>query len=242
VSQAHIQLYVGDWRKDPAVQSLSYHHRGIWLELLMLMHCSEDRGRLVLSGKPMTNLNLSRLLGLSEQETADAVKCLLEGGVASRDQNGALVNRRMVREENIKKIRKQSGSKGGSKTSSKREATPFDLLPHPPPIPSSPPHTPPLTPQPPLPKYPAREQARQKVLDFASTLGISEKDADWFFYKGEGNGWTNGGRPILDWKATLRSWHRAGYLPSQKQAQQRKPDPNQDRQDREYLEARQKYG
>lgn len=180
----------------------------------MLMHCSEDRGRLVLSGKPMTNLNLSRLLGLSEQETADAVRCLLEGGVASRDQNGALINRRMVREENIRRKRVEAGSIGGSKTAAKREQHP-DI---------------------------DNDNGLEKVREFSKGEGIPLTDADWFYWKGKANGWTNAGRPILDWKATLRSWHRAGYLPSQKQQAQRKPDPNQDRQDREYLEARQKYG
>ena len=54
--------------------------------------------------------------------------------------------------------------------------------------------------------------------------GITMQDAEWFYHKGRGNGWTNGGKPILDWKATLRSWKRAGYLPSQKNAKhQSKP-------------------
>jgi hypothetical protein len=190
MSLPHIQFYVGDWRKDIGIQSLSYHHRGIWLELLMLMHCSGDRGRLVLNGKPMSNLNLSRLLGLTEQETADAVRCLLEGGVASQDQNGALINRRMVREEDIRKKRKLAGSLGGSKTQAKREQTPDNDN--------------------------DNDNGLQRVREFARGEGIAEGDADWFYWKGRGNGWTNGGKPILDWKATLRSWAKAGYLPSQR--------------------------
>ncbi len=186
----HIQFYVGDWRKDLAIQSLSYHHRGIWLELLMLMHCSEQRGRLVLSGKPMSNLNLARLLGLSEQETTDAVKCLLEGGVASRDQNGALINRRMVREEELRAKRREAGSKGGSNTQANREQTPDTDN--------------------------GSDSGLERVREFARGEGISDSDAQWFYFKGKGNGWTNGGEPIRDWKATLRSWKRAGYLPSQK--------------------------
>jgi hypothetical protein len=55
-----------------------------------------------------------------------------------------------------------------------------------------------------------------KVREFARGEGIGEGDADWFFWKCHANGWCNGGRSILDWKATLRSWNKAGYLPSQK--------------------------
>lgn len=47
-------------------------------------------------------------------------------------------------------------------------------------------------------------------------LGLPNSDAEWFFYKNEGNGWTNGRAPIKDWKATVRSWKAAKYLPSQK--------------------------
>ena len=39
-----LQFYPGDWRKDLGVQSLSFHDRGVWFEMLMLMHDSENRG------------------------------------------------------------------------------------------------------------------------------------------------------------------------------------------------------
>ncbi len=203
MSLPHIQFYVGDWRKDMAVQSLSYHHRGIWFELLMLMHCSEQRGRLVLSGKPMTNAALSRLLGLSEQETSNAVEILIDQGVASRDQNGAIVNRRMVSEEEIRQKRREAGSIGGSKAQANREQTPdIDN---------------------------GTDSGLERVREFARGEGIQDSDAQWFYFKGKGNGWTNGGEPIRDWKATLRSWKRAGYLPSQKKKSQpyfpKKPAP-----------------
>ena len=214
MSLPHIQFYVGDWRKDLGIQTLSYYHRGIWFELLMLMHCAEERGRLVLAGKPMSNAALARLLGLSQQETQDALAAILDSGVASKDEAEVFFCRRMVREEELRQNRKRAGSKGGSKTGSKREATPFDLLSHVP-FSSSPPHTPPLTPHP---STSTIANALEKVRDFAKSEHISQDDADWFFYKGEGNGWTNGGKPILDWKATLRSWKRAGYLPSQRQS------------------------
>jgi hypothetical protein len=46
--------------------------------------------------------------------------------------------------------------------------------------------------------------------------GLIESDGEWFFDKCEGNGWKNGGDPIEDWKATIRAWQKAGYMPSQK--------------------------
>jgi hypothetical protein len=66
-------------------------------------------------------------------------------------------------------------------------------------------------------KNPKRTRATiEEVTEFIRSLGLPDTDAHATFYKWEGNGWTNGGKPIKDWKATIRSWHAGGYLPSQK--------------------------
>lgn len=54
------------------------------------------------------------------------------------------------------------------------------------------------------------------VLEFAESIALPQSDGEWAYHKWEGNGWTNGGKPIRDWRATIRSWRAAGYLPSQK--------------------------
>jgi hypothetical protein len=56
----------------------------------------------------------------------------------------------------------------------------------------------------------------EEVETFCKELGLPKSDSDWFFYKCEGSGWTNGGKPIKDWRATIRAWKAAGYMPSQK--------------------------
>ena len=62
-----LQFYPGDWRRDVGVQSLSFHDRGVWFEMVMLMHGSEVRGKLILNGKPIPEDALCRLLGLDNQ-------------------------------------------------------------------------------------------------------------------------------------------------------------------------------
>lgn len=47
--------------------------------------------------------------------------------------------------------------------------------------------------------------------------GLPESDAVWFWNKCEGNGWTNGGKPIKSWQHTIAAWKAAGYMASQKQ-------------------------
>ena len=110
-----IQFYPGDWRKDVGVQSLSFHDRGVWFEMLMLMHESEQRGLLILNSQPMNDDAVARLLGLNKQTLVKTLDRLLSSGVASRDeQTGALMCRRMVRDEHVRCVRTEAGKQGGN--------------------------------------------------------------------------------------------------------------------------------
>lgn len=66
----------------------------------------------------------------------------------------------------------------------------------------------------------------EEINAFFAELLLQESDAVWFFEKCQGNGWTNGGKPMKDWRATVRSWKAAGYLPSQRQPTGRGPNRN----------------
>jgi len=109
------QFYPADWRKDPGVQSLDYETRGIWWEIICLLHESDERGVLLLNGKPMPEDALCRLLGLDNQKLTTALTTLLTYGVAKRrESDGAIYSKRMVADENLRQIRKMAGSKGGN--------------------------------------------------------------------------------------------------------------------------------
>jgi hypothetical protein len=110
-----MQFYPGDWRKDPGVQSLNYFDRGVWFEVLCLMFESEDRGKLLLAGKKMPDEALAQLLGLDNQSLNQTVTTLLTRGVASIDtETGALMCRRMVRDEMLRRTRSNCGKLGGN--------------------------------------------------------------------------------------------------------------------------------
>lgn len=70
-----------------------------------------------------------------------------------------------------------------------------------------------------IPIPPLTNRARGTIDDvklLCASLGLPVTDAEWFFHKCEANGWTNAGKPIKDWQATVRSWKAGGYMPSQK--------------------------
>lgn len=110
-----LQFYPGDWRKDPGVQSLNYFDRGVWFEILCLMHESTERGKLLLNGQPMPDDALATILGLDKQILTTTLTTLLTYGVASRDEEtGALINRRMVKDEDLRQKRTEAGKLGGN--------------------------------------------------------------------------------------------------------------------------------
>ncbi len=88
------------------------------------MHESEQRGKLLLNGKVMPDEALARLLGLDKQILTKTLTTLIEYGVASRcEDTGALMNRRMVRDETLRLIRQQAGKKGGNPLLVKQKST-----------------------------------------------------------------------------------------------------------------------
>jgi len=78
------------------------------------MHESSERGRLLLAGKPMSADSLARLLGLDKQSLDKTLHTLIEAGVASREPDGCLINRRMVREERNRRAAADFGKQGGN--------------------------------------------------------------------------------------------------------------------------------
>ena len=120
-----IQFYPGDWKKDLGVQALDMECRGIWFEMLLLMHDSEERGKLILNGQPMTSKQIANALGIGEGQFNEASSKILANGVADFKQN-TWSCRKMIRAENLRQIRTNAGFLGGRNTQAnlKQKATP----------------------------------------------------------------------------------------------------------------------
>ena len=109
------QFYPADWRKDPGVQALSRHDRSVWFDMLCIMHESDERGVLLLAGRPIPEEALARLLNLDNQTCNQTLDTILTYGVASRRElDNAIYCRRMVRDESLCQTRRKAGKKGGN--------------------------------------------------------------------------------------------------------------------------------
>lgn len=112
-AQPWLKFYPPDWRADPALRVCSLAARGLWMDMLCIMHEAEPRGYLKLNGFAVTPDQLAALVGASAK---DILKCMVElerAGVFSRD-NGIIFSRRMVRDTKKAAEDKANGKGGGN--------------------------------------------------------------------------------------------------------------------------------
>lgn len=115
-------FYIGDWKKDPGVQALDLEGKGLWREILDDMWECEDRGKLLINGKPPTDEMCGKSYGISAKKFKKMKEKLIYLGVASIDkETGCLISRRMVRDEEIRLKRIECGKKGGNPALTKED-------------------------------------------------------------------------------------------------------------------------
>lgn len=107
------QFYPSDWRNDPALRLCSIAARGLWMEMMCLMHEGQPYGHLTVMGRPITPDSLARLSGEPATSVKRWLKELAENEVFSTTEEGVIFSRRMVRDEEIRGTR-AAGGKAGS--------------------------------------------------------------------------------------------------------------------------------
>lgn len=108
-----MKFYPADWQSDEGVRSCSLAARGLWVEMLAIMHKAEPVGHLLVSGRPPTTRVLAVLCGASVKETERHLSELEDAQVFSRTDDGVIFSRRMVRDEQKAEQDKANGAKGG---------------------------------------------------------------------------------------------------------------------------------
>lgn len=106
------QFYPSDWRTDPDLRLCSTPARGLWIEMMCLMHEGEPYGHLTRQGAPLPIAALARLCGEQLEDVERWLAELDQNRVYSVTIDGVIFSRRMVRDEDLRERRANSGHLG----------------------------------------------------------------------------------------------------------------------------------
>lgn len=109
-------FYPADWRKNPALRVCSVAARGLWMDVICLMHEAEPYGHLSVNGLAISEPQLARLVGETVGTTRKLLAELEAHNVFSRNDNGVIFSRRMVADESTRAARAAGGNLGGNPT------------------------------------------------------------------------------------------------------------------------------
>src|SRR3990167_6512637 len=110
------KFYWADWRGDPALRMCSLAARGLWMEMLSVMHEGEPYGHLTVKGQAPTDQQLAIMVGATLPETRRLRQQLADAGVPDISEDGIWSSRRMVRDHHRRTVNRQNGLDGGNPT------------------------------------------------------------------------------------------------------------------------------
>jgi hypothetical protein len=111
-----MKFFPSDWRADPSLRMCSVGARGLWMELLCIMHEAQPRGSLVVNGRSLNDRQIAALAGARLDEVSAWLAELEDAGVFSREDDGTIYSRRMRRDVEKEEADKANGRKGGNPT------------------------------------------------------------------------------------------------------------------------------
>lgn len=122
-----LKFYTSNWRSDPALKMCSMAARGLWIEMICLMHEATPYGHLLVSSRSPTDSQLAVLVGAPSDQIPELVGELESAGVFSRTKEGVIYSRRLTRMQKKAATARKNGHKGGNPTLSRqREKPPLD--------------------------------------------------------------------------------------------------------------------
>lgn len=111
-----LKFFPTDWRSDPKLRMCSLAARGLWIEMISIMHEATPYGHLLVSGLAPTDTQLAVLVGASPDQIPALRGELDSAGVFSRTGKGVIYSRRMTRVAKKSAIARKNGKNGGNPT------------------------------------------------------------------------------------------------------------------------------
>lgn len=109
-----MKFFTSDWRSDPRLKMCSAGARGVWIEMICLMHEATPYGHLLVHGQTPNEAQLASLTGIPSAELSDHVAELERMGVFSRTKEGVIYSRKLVRMAAKSAKARKSGKLGGN--------------------------------------------------------------------------------------------------------------------------------
>lgn len=100
------------------------------MRMLCLAAEADPTGYVLIGSRPVDATDLARLTGASEAEVTCLMSELDRNGVYSRDRKGRIYNRRMVRDDKLRRQAQQNGKLGGNPTLGKETTKPPGVNPY----------------------------------------------------------------------------------------------------------------
>lgn len=114
-----LKFYPTDWRADPALRMCSLAARGLWIEMLGIMHDAAQYGHLLIANRAPNDAQLAVLIGTTPAQITELLGELEAAAVFSRTRKGVIYSRRMVRDAKKAETARKNGKKGGNPSLSK---------------------------------------------------------------------------------------------------------------------------
>lgn len=121
MSDPWMKFYTSDWRADPRLKMCSPAARGMWIEMICLMHEATPYGHLLIHGQSPNEAQLASLTGIHIAELPGLVAELERLGVFSKTREGVIYSRKLVRMASKAAVARKNGKKGGNPTLGKHE-------------------------------------------------------------------------------------------------------------------------
>ncbi len=116
-----MKWYGQDWMGDVGLRACSSAARGIWADICSIAQGGEPFGHLTINGKVPNMKTLAKLVGETEENCAVLIKELEENSVFSRNRQGVIYSRKMVRMAKKSAHAKKIGKLGGNPSLSKQK-------------------------------------------------------------------------------------------------------------------------
>lgn len=91
-----MKFYPRDWRGDQALRLVSLSARGLWMEMLCVMHEASPYGHLLVAGQPVSDAALARSVGAHVGEVQALLVELRAAGVFRQTRGGVVYSKRMT--------------------------------------------------------------------------------------------------------------------------------------------------